>query len=141
MTIHRCASFELELIKALHDLENHTIKLALYDDNASFSSSTTAYSATNEISAGGYTAGGATLSLTATYPKLENDFASVRFENATWTFTTEATIRAALIYNSSSSDRAIAALDFGQARTVLGSFVVNFPLTLPPIVRITSSRT
>ncbi len=141
MTIHRCSSFELELLKKLHDIENDTIKLALFDANASFSSSTTAYSATNELSAGGYTAGGATLSLTSTYPKLENDFASVRFDAPSWTFTELVSVKWALMYNADSSDRAILAIEFGDTIQANGGFTVTFPLSLSPIIQITSPRT
>ena len=40
----------------------NTLKIALYTSSASLGATTTAYSATNEVSGTGYTAGGATLS-------------------------------------------------------------------------------
>ena len=134
--IHRCSSFGLELIKGLDDVETDTIKIALYDGSASFSSATTVYTASNEISPSGYTAGGLALTLVSTYPKLENGQGAVRFENPTWTLSSSATIKWALMYNETSDNRAILAIDLGDARTVIGPYVLNFPLTLAPIIQI-----
>jgi hypothetical protein len=56
-----CTSFKGELLNKEHDLDTDTIKIALYTSSASLGAGTTAYSATNEISGAGYTAGGVTL--------------------------------------------------------------------------------
>ena len=59
-----CTSFKQELLTATHNFTNstgNTFKLALYTNSASFTASTTAYTATNEVSGTGYSAGGGTL--------------------------------------------------------------------------------
>ena len=57
-----CASFKQELLAGDHDIDNDTIKLALYTDSATLNGNTTAFSATNEVgNSGTYTSGGAQL--------------------------------------------------------------------------------
>ena len=88
--------------------------------------STTAYSSSNEVSASGtYTAGGG--SLTSVTPTTSGttaicDFADISFTSAT------ITARAALIYNSSNSNKAVCVLDFGGDKTsTSGTFTIQFP--------------
>ena len=59
-----CTSFKKELMEGVHNFKNSggsTFKLALYDNNASFTAATTAYTTSNEVSGTGYSAGGGTL--------------------------------------------------------------------------------
>ena len=59
-----CDSFKRELFEGVHTFgpDGDQFKLALYDNNASFNASTTAYTATNEVAATGtYVAGGGNL--------------------------------------------------------------------------------
>jgi hypothetical protein len=60
-----CTSFKVELMKAVHNFTTgtgNTFKLALYDNSASFTAATTAYTVTNEVAnSGTYAAGGGTL--------------------------------------------------------------------------------
>ena len=61
---YMCTSFKTELMTATHNFTNstgNTFKLALYDNSASFTAATTAYTTSNEISGSGYSAGGGTL--------------------------------------------------------------------------------
>ena len=51
-------SFKAEMLQAIHDLSTDTLKLALFTSGADLTPATTAYSATNEVVASGYTAGG-----------------------------------------------------------------------------------
>lgn len=136
MTVAYCRSFSVELLQGLHDFSSDVYKLALYDDNADFDADTTAYSTTNEITIEGYTAGGATLTLSSGYPQLENDRGSVRFENPSWTFVDPGTVRWALLYNSSESNRAVLSIDMGQGHRVSGPFEITIPLSAPPMVQI-----
>jgi hypothetical protein len=55
-------SFKKELYEAVHNLSTDTLKIALYTGNATLNEDTTVYSATNEVVASGYTAGGNTRS-------------------------------------------------------------------------------
>lgn len=103
-----------------------TFKIALYTSAATLSKSTTAYSATNEVSGTGYTAGGATLAGFAT--SLDTDTAILDFTtDPTWS-TATITARGAEIYNSSRSNKALCILDFGSDITsTAGTFTVTFP--------------
>ena len=128
-----CASFKKELLEGDHDIDNDTLKLALYTDSATLNGNTTAFSATNEVgNSGTYSSGGAaltspTIGLTATSATASTafvDFANVSFTSAT------ISAQAALIYNSSSSNTnaAIAVLDFGSVKTSTnGTFTIAFP--------------
>jgi hypothetical protein len=104
-----------------------TYKIALYTSTATLDASTTAYSATNEVSGTGYTAGGATLSGFTT--GLSGSTAYLTFSNPSWASST-ITARGCLIYNSSKSDKSVAAYDFGgDVTSTNGTFTVNFPAT------------
>jgi hypothetical protein len=124
-----CTSFKVELLKGVHDFSvgGHVFKLALYNESATLSAATTAYSATDEIPAtGGYIAGGVTLSQLA--PAADGTTALVSF--ATATVSGEISARGGLIYNSSvAGNPAVMVLDFGLVRSSVGSvFTVQFPL-------------
>jgi hypothetical protein len=132
------ASFLVELVNGTHDLDTDVLKMALFTDAVTLSKTTTAYSTSGEASGTGYTAGGATMTLTSGYPQAgatDNTY-DFRFEDVEWTSATF-TARQALIYNSSKSNRSILVLDFGRNRqAVSDTFAVRFPLTLPPIIRL-----
>lgn len=124
-----CTSFKAELMQALHNFTastGNTFKLALYTSSATLGASTTAYSSTDEVPASGsYSAGGGTLTnITPTTSGTTGftDFADLTFTSAT------ITARGALIYNSTNSNRAVCALDFGADKTsTTGNFVIIFP--------------
>ena len=118
-----CKSFKLESLQAIHDLEGDTIKVALYSDSASLSPDTAAYTATGEVSASGYTAGGAASNVTLSQ---SNQTVEAVFANVSWT--ADITARGALIYNSSKANRAIAVLNFGADREdSSGTFTLRMP--------------
>jgi hypothetical protein len=118
-------SFKAELYQAIHDLTTDTLKIALYTNSATLNETTTAYTATGEITGTGYTAGGATI--TGVTVNSSGYTAYVSFDNPSWS-SASFTTRAALIYNSSKADRSIAVLDFGADKTVSGN---TFTITLP----------
>lgn len=120
-----CTSFKLELLGATHDLDTDTLRMALYTSTATLGASTTAYSATNEVSGTGYVAGGEAL----TSVTLTTDGATAYFDCAdvTWSSAT-ITANGALIYNASKSNKAIAVLAFGGDKTSTnGDFTVQMP--------------
>jgi hypothetical protein len=120
-----CSSFKQQILLGEHDLDTDVIKLALYTSAADLGAGTTVYSTSNEVVGAGYTAGGNTL--TGATVSLSGTTAYVDFADTTWT-TATITARGALIYNSSKSNKAIAALDFGSDKTTTaGDFVVQFP--------------
>lgn len=125
-----CTSFKVELMQAVHNFTNgtgNTFKLALYDNNASFTAATTAYTATDEVAASGsYSAGGGALTNvtpTSSGTTAFTDFADLSFTSAT------ITAYGALIYNDSAAgDPAVCVLDFGGAKTSTnGTFTIIFP--------------
>ena len=125
---YMCTSFKKELMTATHNFTNstgNTFKLALYDNNASFPASTTAYTTSIEISGSGYSAGGGTLpNVTPTTGSTTafTDFADLTFSTAT------ITARGCMIYNDTNSDKSVATIDFGGDKTsTAGDFTIVFP--------------
>jgi len=125
-----CTSFKQELLTGTHDFTNstgNTFKLALYDNNASFTAATTAYTATDEVGdSGSYAAGGGTLTNvtpTTSGTTALTDFADLSFTSAT------ITARGALIYNDTAAgDPSVVVLDFGSDKTsTSGTFSIIFP--------------
>jgi hypothetical protein len=125
-----CTSFKVELMQAVHNFTastGNTFKLALYDNSASFTAATTAYTATNEVAnSGTYSAGGGTLTNVtpvSTGTTAFTDFADLSFTTAT------ITAYGALIYNDTAAgDPTVCVLDFGGAKTsTSGTFTIVFP--------------
>ena len=123
-------SFKQELLQGVHNFTASTgnsFKLALYDNNASFTAATTVYTATNEVgNSGTYSAGGGALTNitpTSSGTTAFTDFADITFTSAT------ITARGALIYNDTAAgDPAVVVLDFGSDKTsTAGDFQVVFP--------------
>jgi hypothetical protein len=124
-----CSSFKKELLEGVHNFTTggNTFKLALYDNSASFTAATTAYTTTNEVSASGsYTAGGGTL--TKVSPTISGTTALTDFANLSFT-TATITARGALIYNDTATgDPSVVVLDFGSDKTsTSGTFTIVFP--------------
>ncbi len=115
-------SFKLEHSSGVHNLSTNTLKVALYSASANLDESTTAYSATNEVSGGGYVAGGVALSGVSI--SSDGYTAFVNFNNAV--FNASVTARCALIYNVTQANKSIAVLDFGSDKTS-----TNFTIVMP----------
>jgi hypothetical protein len=128
-----CTSFKVQILEGVHDFRSvggDTFKLALYDNSASFTAATTAYTATNEVAnSGSYAAGGGTLTQvtpTSSSTTAFTDFADLSFTSAT------ITAYGALIYNTTPShtytNPTVCVLDFGGAKTsTSGTFTIIFP--------------
>tara|TARA_R100001460_G_scaffold25933_4_gene52225 strand:- start:5400 stop:5828 length:429 start_codon:yes stop_codon:yes gene_type:complete len=123
-----CTSFKQECLVGTHNFtasSGNTFKLALYTSSATLGASTTAFTTTGQSSGTNYTSGGS--NLTSVTPTTSGttaicDFADLTFGTAT------VTARGALIYNSSASNKAVCALDFGGDKTsTAGNFTVVFP--------------
>jgi hypothetical protein len=122
-----CTSFKKEVLEGLHDFNvgANTYKLALYTNSASFTAATTVYTATNEVSGTGYSAGGGTL--TNINPTTSGTTAFIDFADLTFSSAT-ITARGALIYNSTNGNRTVCVLDFGSDKTsTAGDFTIVFP--------------
>ena len=129
-----CNSFKQELLQGIHNFtasSGDTFNLALFTSSATLNASTTAF-ATNpgggsntEVSGSGYTTKGN--ALTSVTPTLDSstavcDFSDVSFTSASFT------ANACLIYNSSKSNKAVAAVAFGGDKAVSsGTFTIQFP--------------
>ena len=122
-------TFKQDCLDGAHNLGNggDTLKIALYTSSATLGATTSAYTATNEVSGTGYTAGGATLASQAVAYDATNQVAF--FDAADPAFTTATiTARGALIYNNSKSNASIAVLDFGSDFTsTAGTFTIQLP--------------
>ena len=125
-----CTSFKVELMQAVHNFTastGNTFKLAMYDNSASFTAATTAYTATNEVpDSGSYAAGGGTLvnvTPTSSGTTAFTDFNDLSFTSAT------ITAFGALIYNDTAAGNpTVCVLDFGGAKTsTAGTFTIVFP--------------
>lgn len=122
-----CTSFKQELLVGTHNFTNggNTFNLALYTSSASLGAGTTAYTTSNESSGTNYTAKGA--ALTSVTPTTSGTTAICDFSDLTFG-TATVTARGALIFNTSASDKAVCALDFGGDKTsTAGNFTVVFP--------------
>lgn len=124
-----CTSFKKELMTGTHNFTastGNTFKLALYTSSATLDATTTAYSATNEASGTGYSAGGGTLTNvtpTTSGTTAYADFADLTFSSAT------ITANGALIYNDTAAgDPAVVVLAFGGDKSSsAGDFTIQFP--------------
>ena len=127
-----CNSFKTEILTAVHNFTastGNTFNLALYTSSATINKSTTAYSATNEISntsGSAYSAKGN--ALTSVTPVLDSDTAVCDFSNSSWT-SASFTANGCLIFNDSASgDPAVCTIAFGGDKTVTsGTFTIEFP--------------
>lgn len=137
-----CTSFMGELMTATHNFGTaptrgtstaDTFKAALYLTTATVNASTTAYSATDEVSGTNYTAGGVTVT-NATPPTATNTSATAGV--AYWTPSasityTNVTLSTAfdcvLIYNSTQSDKAVSVHTFGSQTVTAGTFTLTMP--------------
>ena len=120
-----CSSFKQQILLGEHDMDTDVLKIALYTSLATLSAATTVYSTSDEVVGVGYSAGGNTLA--GATVSLSGTTAFVDFTDTSWT-TATITARGALIYNSSKSNKAVAALDFGSDKTsTAGTFTVQFP--------------
>jgi len=122
-------SFKTDLLEGTFNFASSggsTFRLALYTDISGFSSSTTAYTTTNEVSSSGtnYTAGGNTL--TNNGVAVASNTAYVDFADLTFSSVT-LTADSALIYKDTTNE-AVLVLDFGGDKTATnGDFVIQFP--------------
>jgi hypothetical protein len=129
-------SFKKELYQAVHNLATDTLKIALYTGNADLTAATTVYSATNEVVASGYTAGGNTLTGVAIS---SSDYtAYVNWANTSWA--SALTARCALIYNVTRGNKSIAVLDFGSDKTSTTTFTITMPANTSTAALIRSSN-
>ena len=128
MTIQQgqCTIFKQNCLSGLENFAagtSYIYKIALYTALADLSYATTAYTTVGEVVGTGYTAGGQTL--TVIPPASSDQTAYLSFVDVTWSPATF-TCRGALIYNST-TNAAVAVLDFGADKSPTTSFTITFP--------------
>jgi len=124
-----CTSFKVELMTATHNFTlstGNTFNIALYDNNASFTAATTAFTTSDEVTGTAYTTKGNTL--VNVTPVSSSTTAYTDFGDSTWSSST-ITARGAMIFNDTASgDPSVVILDFGSDKSSSsGDFVVIFP--------------
>jgi hypothetical protein len=125
-------AFKSELLSGTHNFANggNTFKIALYVTTLGppYSTSSTAYSTTNEVSSSGtgYTTGGNTLDGQAVSVPGSNT-AIVDFTNEVFSTVTLTSLGAA-IYNYTNSNKLCLVIDFGGNKVATsGDFTIQFP--------------
>jgi len=125
-------AFKLELLSGTHNFASggNTFKIALYVTTLGppYSTSSTAYSTTNEVSSSGtgYTTGGNTLDGQAVTVPGSNT-AVVDFTNEVFSSVTLTSLGAA-IYNYTNSNKLCLVIDFGGNKVATsGDFTIQFP--------------
>ena len=131
ITTAMCTSFKGELLGGTHDLDTHTLKIALIKASPSgtYGAATTNYSdvtgnsdeaSGSNYSAGGQNLDGATISTTGTTAIV--DFTDEVFTNVT------TSADGCIIYNSSASNKAICVIDFGgTVSATAGDLTIQVP--------------
>jgi hypothetical protein len=132
-----CSSFKSEILSGIHALGTtvtrgattaDTVKAALYLASATINASTTAYTATGEVTGTNYTAGGVTVT-NATAPSTSGTTgiwtpsASITYTNVTLSTSFDCV----LLYNSSQANRAISVHTFGAQTITAGTFTLTMP--------------
>jgi hypothetical protein len=135
-------SFKGELLVGLHQFGSVTLvsrssltapttdsfKAALYLVTATVNASTTAYSATNEVTGTNYTAGGVAVTngtgpTTSGTTGFWTPSASLVYTNVTLSTAFDAV----LIYNSTQTNRAVSVHTFGSQTVTAGTFTLTMP--------------
>ena len=131
ITTAMCNSFKQELLGGVHDLDTHSLKIALIKPSptGNFNKATTNYSDltanSDEATGTNYSAGGQVLD--SPVISLSGDTAIVDFADEVFSNLT-ITAAGALLYNSSVSNKAIAVFSFGSnVASTAGDFTVIFP--------------
>lgn len=124
-----CTSFKQELLVKGHDFTvstGDTFRIALYTSTATHSATTTAYSATNEVTGTAYVAKGN--ALTNITPTTSGTTAITDFPDTTWS-TSTITAASCLIYNDTDAgDASVQVHDFGGDKTsTAADFTITFP--------------
>ena len=136
-----CTSFKSEILTGTHNFgvaptrgstAADSFKAALYLASATVNATTTAYSASDEVSGTGYTAGGVAVT-NATVPATSGT-TGYWTPSASITYTTvtlSTAFDAVLIYNSTQSNKAVSVHTFGSQTVTAGTFSLTMPANAP----------
>jgi hypothetical protein len=132
-----CTSFKGELLVGHHNFGTGVVraattadsfKAALYLASATVNAATTAYSASDEVSGTGYTAGGVAVTF-GTPPSTSGTTAFVT-PSASISYsavTLSTAFDCVLIYNSTQSNKAVSVHTFGSQTVTAGTFTLTMP--------------
>jgi hypothetical protein len=129
-------SFKVELLNALHAFGTtvtrgattaDVFKAALFLASATINAATTAYSTTGEVTGTNYTAGGVTFTWVAPSSTGTTAFSTPSASFAWTTVTLSTAFDCVLLYNSTQSNRAVAAYTFGSQTVTAGNFTLTMP--------------
>ena len=120
-------SFKQEMLQAEQNIITDTLYMALYTAFSNIGPLTTEYTATNEVTGTGYTAGGVEVTGAVLNTDVQTGTVYVNFDNVSWPGA-NFTARGALIYNVTQSNKSVAVLDFGGDKTFSS---VNNTVTMP----------
>lgn len=136
-----CTSAKLDLLNGIHAFGTtvtrggtgaDTFKAALYVTTATVNAATAAYSATNEVSGTGYSAGGivatSTAPITSGTAACWTPSASLVYGTVPSPVTLSTAFDTVLIYNSSQSNKAISVHTFGAQTITAGIFTLTMPV-------------
>lgn len=119
-----CRSFLAEALDGVHQ-PGDTYQVALYTEAATLNEFTTAYTAADEVTGPGYTAGGQ--ALTGRTMGRSGRTVWLTWSDPVWDVASMVA-RGCLIYNASRANRAVATYNFGQdVQSTAAAFTVQFP--------------
>lgn len=116
-------SFAEELLSGVHDFSADTFKMALY--TTALSQSITAYTATNEVSGDGYTAGGQEIAFS-----LSTSDGVTSLLLADETIYTPSAATSFLIYNDTKANRSVLVAPLGDQVTTAGTITASWNVPL-----------
>lgn len=119
-------SFKQGMLAGTYNVSSDSFKIALYTSSATLGPTTTAYTATNECTGTGYSAGGIALSGASIFT--DTNTVGITFSNATFTTITISDIRGFMIYDTTHANGTVAIFDLGGSTSVTTSnYTLNFP--------------
>jgi hypothetical protein len=134
---YSCNTLRSGLVNGTINFSSDIFYLALYNNNATLDQTTTAYTATGEVSGGNYAAGGQVVTATvASEATSAGSVTYINFSAPAWTGAI--TARGALIYKAGDNG-AVCVLDFGSDKTSASTFTVQMPAntSTSALIRIT----
>ena len=144
ITTAMCTSFKSEVLGGVHDLDTHTLKLALIKsgESGTYGAATTNYSDvtgnSDEATGTGYSAGGHNLG--SANITLDGTTAIVAFAEEVFS-TVTVSGAGCIIYNSSASNKAICVISFGgTVSATAGDLTIEFPAAAASTARTRAQR-
>lgn len=129
-------SFKVEMMNGIHAMGTTVArggttadswKSALYLASGSQGAAITAYSATNEVSGSGYSAGGVAFTWSAPASSGTTAYSTPSASISYGTVTLSTSFDAVTLYNSTQSNKAMGTYTFGATTVTAGTFTLTMP--------------